>query len=610
MADLNPDWRLDGKDVDVRIGAALSTTDYTLSVESTLAVQVAVRDQERVLLKSGLLDANKDSKLDQGVELALDGALYRLALVKKTGNLFTLGFEDRVAARLRDAKGQMKPRAGENHVRFAKRLVTLVGGEFVTPTGVAVAVDGTALEHKRARADADDRRERGLADDASVTVKGAKATAEQIRNMEIVLGICAQMQAGPKATLAVVEACIVESLFRNLAGGDLDSVGILQARVSIHGADLARSVERSVKKFLNAGYAGNGGAITLASKNPGWSAGEIAQAVQGSKYPARYDQARSEALQIIDEYGGSESSGEMATDTGATPGTNAATLTPTKVLVQRGTPDEPNESSWDALQRISKGKGYRCFALRNRVYYGREQDFLRSRPRMTISENSPGVDWIDWEWSPRKAVNVATVQCRASLWAAPPCSAVIFKDCGAADGRWLVSSFKRSRDSKAATIELRRGTEPLQPPKTKESTGPVSQAGENSVKAVCKTISDQGRRYLYGGGHGKKLDDITGSEPLDCSSSCSLALKLAGVFPHDTAWVSGQFASSYGEAGRGKSWTIWANSEHVFIMGEGKNPEDNWRFDTGGPGGGEGPRLRLQRRPTDGFTPRRVKGDG
>ncbi len=616
MADLSPDWLLDGRDVDVRLGAALSSTDYTLSVDSTLAVTIAVRDQQRVLLKSGILDANKDAKLDQGIEITLDGALYRLAQVKKAGDVFTLGFEDRLAARLRDAKGQMKPRAGEGHVRFAQRLVRLVGGEFVTPTGVAVAKDSTALGHKQLRAAADDRREKGIADEPGLTVKGADAKADQIRNMEVVLGICAEAQAGPKATLACVEACIVESQFRNLPGGDADSVGILQARVSIHGTALARSVERSVKKFLNSGFYGKGGAITLATQNPGWSAGEVAQAVQGSRFPGRYDEWRAEANEIIDAYegisavGGAITAAGAGTDPATGPTATPTTAAPTKVLIQRGTPEEPNEDSWAALQRISKGKGYRCFALRNRVYYAREQDLIRSRPRLTISEASPGVDWIDWEWSPRKKLNVATVQCRASLWAAPPGSSVILKDSGGADGRWLVSSFRRSRDRKAATVELRRGTELLQPPKTKESTGPVSQAGAGSVKAVCKTISDQHRKYLYGGGHGKPLDDITGNESLDCSSSCSLALKQAGVFTDSQAWVSGKFASSFGEAGRGKTFTVYANSEHVFIQGEGDDPEDVWRFDTGGPGGGDGPRLRNQRRDTTGFTARRVKGDG
>lgn len=623
MADLNPDWILDGKDVDVRLGAALTSTDYTLAVDSTLAVTITVHDQQRQLLKSGILDRNKDAKLDQGVEIRLDDAAYRLAQIKKTGDVFTLGFEDRIAARLRDAKGQLKPRDGEGHVRFAQRLVRLVGGEFVTPTGIAVAADSsTALGYKRVRAAADERREKGLADEASVTVKGAKVNSEQIRNIEVVLGVCAQMQAGPKATLACVEACIVESTFRNLKGGDRDSVGILQVRVSIHGAELARSVERSVKKFLNAGFTGQGGAITLASQHPGWSAGEIAQAVQGSAYPGRYDQARDEAREIIDTYEGISAVGGAISEAGAqlaTAGTNPATglpvgtptiAAPTKTLIQRGTPDEPNESSWDALQRISKAKGYRCFALRNKVYYAREQDLIRSRARMTLSEDSAGVDWIDWEWSPRKALNVATIQCRASLWAAPPGSAVILKDSGGGNGRWLVSSFRRSRDRKLATVEMRRGTELLQPPKTKESTGPVSQAGSGSVKAVCKTISDQNRKYLYGGGHGKPLDDIAGDDPLDCSSSTSLALKQAGVFTGTVAWVSGKFASSFGEAGRGKTYSVYANAGHVFIQGEGNDPEDVWRFDTGGPGGGKGPRLHNQRRPTAGFTARRVKGDG
>ena len=63
--------------------------------------------------------------------------------------------------------------------------------------------------------------------------------------------------------------------------------------------------------------------------------------------------------------------------------------------------------------------------------------------------------------------------------------------------------------------------------------------------------------YLWGGGHGKWLD--TG---YDCSGSVSFALAAAGL-------LNGPLASgplmSWGEAGRGKWVTIYANDGHVFM---------------------------------------------
>ena len=63
--------------------------------------------------------------------------------------------------------------------------------------------------------------------------------------------------------------------------------------------------------------------------------------------------------------------------------------------------------------------------------------------------------------------------------------------------------------------------------------------------------------YLWGGGHGKWLD-----KGYDCSGSVSFALAAAGL-------LSGPLASgplmSWGEPGRGKWVTIWANDGHVFM---------------------------------------------
>jgi cell wall-associated NlpC family hydrolase len=63
--------------------------------------------------------------------------------------------------------------------------------------------------------------------------------------------------------------------------------------------------------------------------------------------------------------------------------------------------------------------------------------------------------------------------------------------------------------------------------------------------------------YLWGGGHGKWLD-----KGYDCSGSVSFALAAAGL-------LNGPLASgplmSWGESGRGKWVTIYANDGHVFM---------------------------------------------
>ena len=99
--------------------------------------------------------------------------------------------------------------------------------------------------------------------------------------------------------------------------------------------------------------------------------------------------------------------------------------------------------------------------------------------------------------------------------------------------------------------------------------------------------------YLWGGGHGKWLD-----EGYDCSGSVSFALAAAGL-------LSGPLASgplmSWGEAGRGKWVTIYANQGHVFMEVAGI------RFDTSGQRV-TGSRWQNALRTTSGFVARHPPG--
>lgn len=112
--------------------------------------------------------------------------------------------------------------------------------------------------------------------------------------------------------------------------------------------------------------------------------------------------------------------------------------------------------------------------------------------------------------------------------------------------------------------------------------------------------------YQLGGGHGVNLNNLSKARKLDCSSSTSLALFDAGMFPDDVAWVSGEIARSWGEPGPGRYFTVYANNEHVWIR---LHRSRWWRFDTSPHGdGGRGPQLRYLPRRTSGFVARHWKG--
>ena len=99
--------------------------------------------------------------------------------------------------------------------------------------------------------------------------------------------------------------------------------------------------------------------------------------------------------------------------------------------------------------------------------------------------------------------------------------------------------------------------------------------------------------YIWGGGHGKWQD--TG---YDCSGSVSFALAAAGLLSAPLA--SGPLMS-WGEAGKGKWVTIYANDGHVFLEVAGI------RFDTSAQRV-TGSRWINEMRSTEGFVARHPVG--
>ncbi len=102
------------------------------------------------------------------------------------------------------------------------------------------------------------------------------------------------MGADAKVMLALFEAGIVESGFRNLNYGDRDSVGYLQQRPS-QGWPNPMDVPTATRSF-----------VTRAMHNEPMYAtsGQLAQSVQISAFPARYDAVQSEASTLLTHVAG------------------------------------------------------------------------------------------------------------------------------------------------------------------------------------------------------------------------------------------------------------------------------------------------------------------
>jgi hypothetical protein len=125
-------------------------------------------------------------------------------------------------------------------------------------------------------------------------------TSEQLANAQIIIEVGQQLGANAKQMLAAIEAALVESGLRNLNYGDRDSQGLFQQRPSQGWGTVAEVTDpyyAAQAFFLGAGT--NHGALSVDQSG---TAGNLAQRVQRSAFPSRYDQRESEAQGILGQW--------------------------------------------------------------------------------------------------------------------------------------------------------------------------------------------------------------------------------------------------------------------------------------------------------------------
>ena len=130
------------------------------------------------------------------------------------------------------------------------------------------------------------------------------------------------------------------------------------------------------------------------------------------------------------------------------------------------------ESSWAALQRLADEVGWRAFEVGGVVWFVSD-DWLMAQPPLTrVTPTTGWVDDITFDFDPGMAAASMTIQCRADRWAVPPGAVIDAAGVGAATGRWLIESTRRSvwQPSVEVTLTRRRPRLPEPAPETKEVT--------------------------------------------------------------------------------------------------------------------------------------------
>lgn len=627
----------------VDVTNAITSGSVTDSFTSSPQITVECLDRGYKALNSGVFD--------DVVEIDLDGVKYRLVQVSLVDTeQLELTFEHKIVALLRQHKKFLAVQRGAmTRAQFIELMLREIVGEFGEIVYVCPEINsvqpiaaprktGRSLTRKTissARKTTTRRTDFGLTSLQIRDWDGTTVTLSQtqLKNASVVLEAAYQAGATAKATLAVMEACLVEPAkpYENSSGGDSTSRGILQVLAStakgmgVNPMDVAQVATA----FLTRGFTGRGGAIALSQANPTWTAGQIAQAVQGSAFPGRYDQAQQGAQAVIDAY--QQAGGFAATGASALPGVLAAT---SQYNFTRGRAGQ-TEDSYTCALRLAAEVQWRFFVSgRNAVYFVTDDDLLASAPRYTVSPDAAGIakPTFDIEKGGRTVVihrhrvpkpSEASIAVRVSRLQSSVGYVVTLAGYGPADDHWLIKQIDRDLFDKAGTLYLQAPQKPLPEPAASVSTniepvpaGTPSLTNANPIDrvyAAAQAISARNLPYVWGGGHTGSWQTAAQATGLDCSGAVSLALYAAGLMAgYPGPIVSGDFAG-WGQPGRGRMMTVWCNVSHVFIQFYGFPAK---RFDTvPGGSGGDGPHLRYTA-PTDpadvwestGFQPRHWPG--
>jgi cell wall-associated NlpC family hydrolase len=455
-----------GAGIDITQSITDAMVDRTIEGASTLTVSVDDTD-DRAILTSG--------RLVKRADVNIDGLWWTLVSVKKTGRQLSLVFEEREVNLLRRYnKPIFADRSKINRAQFVLRMIREVQEtklRWVIPelhikqvpsdvqgNQVLVRPDGTPLSSSNDLQDAaTSQGERGTGistKNSSLRVKGVRATPEQIKNANIILATGEAMKAPRRVLVCSIMVAIDESTIHNLIGGDRDSVGVFQQRRS-QGWPASRNVETDARAFFRQAIIING-----EPAYKGVSNATLCQAVQisGTADGSNYARYQDEAERFVNAFNRNPTTLEKQVTSGAGQvDANTNLFMRGQVTSAKGMTNAfllTPENSWNCMQRLANDVNWRAFCVSGTIYFVSDHWLFKSMPFMTISEDSPGIDWIDCDYDEGKPRATVTVTAHLHRWAAPPGSTVEISDMGILDGKWLVDTVSRSIFDTVGTITL------------------------------------------------------------------------------------------------------------------------------------------------------------
>jgi hypothetical protein len=489
-----------------QLAKAITTVVPNDTMRGASTLTVTLIDPDLELTTGGFFDPNHDGRLDP-IDVAdpyTGQEWFRLATVDQeigaTGSILTLTFMERGASLLLDHRGPVKTnRAKKTRAEFFDLLchkVRAYGGLSLVSHDEHVRQAIAKVQTPQHRRIA---KNHGINADEKIVVTswdGTKhtLTAGELYNAEQALDQATRDNAPKKAALALLEACIVEApFFANPKGGDASSVGILQL-LSMHlGGSTStnggrRDIALVVHLFLTKGFTGQGGAISLANKHPDWTAGRIAQTVQGSAFPARYERVRQGAEDVLSAYGGGEFGG---------------TTYNKRYNFEIGMPGNRHETYWDGMTRLADEVDWAFFCHGSFVYTDPETELIKQKPAGVIALGDASVLDFRATVDDRRIATQATLTLAVLPFTYRAGEVLKLNGFGIASaastaklpGRWLIESWMPSggdATSLATTFTLvqprHQKKEPA--PQTATRTDPTDVGAEADTAQTPKWIVD------------------------------------------------------------------------------------------------------------------------
>jgi cell wall-associated NlpC family hydrolase len=407
----------------VDLADAISEVTLQTQMLGASLLTVTLIDPQWDIVTSGFLDVNDEGLLDELEVNFPEGSSswWRLAMLEvhcdaSSPNL-VLTFEDRIVSYLRDRwrPKVITPRA-TTRAQFVKQLVDEVGRgdglqriKFVCPSvnvrqpiattpSTGVVVTPAKAKEKARKAN----KGRGVGRGAKVTAKGVPLTPHQIDEANALLDVASGLNAGTVAMTALICAAIGESNLGAQPGAYVPNRagywGVLQGGSGQKGSAPNFPDPHDTAGMAHAFLVGGkgfqaGGAIKLARTGVGvqnLEPGAIATMVEASGQPASfYETYLHEAWAIIAAYGGGTLGSQIP-----------ATANPPKPVndvsqLQRGTPGNPDENSWDCIQRLASDVHWYAFSNADTLYYLEGPDLMAQHPAAYVSRvpEKTGLGW-------------------------------------------------------------------------------------------------------------------------------------------------------------------------------------------------------------------------